>query len=221
MQEWSAYGVAEFMTWSRALSRRELDEAQAYMTTKYGLKDGAPPAPPVPAAPQPPQPPLASSLAQGMVAWYNMAGYKAATPLSGTWTSAVGGGAFSTSVNQVDIETDAVGVAANSVPVTYISGPATTKIIFPEQYGNGDMLQFSICTVTRYTSALNRNRIFQQHLGQLDFLHGHWCVQQLLQMRCAAHFNAFSTRSRSAPGTGTAALHVRARSHASLPVSLC
>jgi len=162
-QEWSAYGVAEFMTWNRALSRQELDEVQSFLTTKYGLKDLAPPAPPKPAAPAPPAAPLSTlkTLSRGMVAWYNMAGYQPATELTGTWVSAIGNGANSASVSQIDVVTDAPGTAGNSVPVTYISGPATTKVIFPEQYGNGDKLEFSICTVTRYTSDLNRMRIFQ------------------------------------------------------------
>jgi hypothetical protein len=67
--EWSNFGVAEFIVWGRAISETELRGAQTYLTQKYGLVLKAPPAPPVPAAPQPPQPPLASSLANGMVAW--------------------------------------------------------------------------------------------------------------------------------------------------------
>ena len=171
------------MTWNRALSRQELDEIQSHLTTKYGIKDSAPPAPPVPAAPAPPAAPLASSLSRGMVAWYNMAGYTATSELSGTWTSAVGGG--SASVGPIDVVTDPPGTAANREPITYISGPATTKIIFPEQYGVGDSLEFSICTVTRYTSELNRYRIFQDHLAQTNFLHGHWCVRDAASRRGA------------------------------------
>ena len=127
--------------------------------------------------------PLASSLSRGMVAWYNMAGYTATSELSGTWTSAVGGG--SASVGPIDVVTDPPGTAANREPITYISGPATTKIIFPEQYGVGDSLEFSICTVTRYTSELNRYRIFQDHLAQTNFLHGHWCVRDAASRRGA------------------------------------
>jgi hypothetical protein len=67
--EWSNFGVSEFIVWNRAISSTELRGAQTYLTQKYGLTMKAPPAPPVPAAPQPPQPPMASSLANGMVAW--------------------------------------------------------------------------------------------------------------------------------------------------------
>lgn len=209
--EWSAYGVAEFITWNRALSRRELDEAQAFFTTKYGIKDTAPPAPPVPAAPSPPATPLTtmSTLARGMVAWYNMASYQPATELSGTWANAVSAnGAYSTPVNQIDVVTDPVGTAGNSVPITYISGPATTKIIYPEVYGTGDNLQFSICTVTRYTSQLNRMRVFQDYKSQTNFLHGHvrapLCILQprLRLLTCAPIHSA----SRS--GAATAASHI-------------
>jgi hypothetical protein len=217
--EWSDFGVAEMMTWDRALTAIELNEAQKYLTTKYGLADAQPPAPPVPAAPQPPTAPLASSLMRDMVAWYNMDSYKATTELSGVWTSAVNP-SMTASVAQIDVVTDAPNAASNTVPITYISGPSTTKIIFPELYGSANLIEFSICTVTRYTSALPqfRMRIFQDHLSQTNFLHGHWCVPVDASRRqsCVHHPRKLCRtpqltrylppcRARAPAGAGTAA----------------
>jgi hypothetical protein len=67
--QWSAFGVVEFLTWNRVITPTELREAQAYLTTKYGLKLNTPPAPPTPAAAMPPLQPLARSLESGMMAW--------------------------------------------------------------------------------------------------------------------------------------------------------
>ena len=67
--QWSAFGVAEFLTWNRKITPTELREVQAYLTTKYGLKLNTPPAPPTPAAAMPPLQPLAQSLESGMMAW--------------------------------------------------------------------------------------------------------------------------------------------------------
>jgi hypothetical protein len=67
--QWSAFGVAEFMVWNRAISNAELREAQTYLTGKYGITLSAPPAPPTPAAPAPPAPPMAVSLSTGLLAW--------------------------------------------------------------------------------------------------------------------------------------------------------
>jgi hypothetical protein len=180
-QEWSAFGVAELMTWDRALTNTELREVQSYLTTKYGLKDVAPPAPPVPAAPRAQPSPLAQSLSQGMLAWYDMQGYKVtpqvagqpASQQSGTWTSQLNKNSAATTY--VDVVVDAPGAAGNSVPITYLSGPYDTSIIFPEVYAP-DVNGFSICTVTRYTSALSyfRERIFQPYKLTVGWLHGHW-----------------------------------------------
>ncbi len=67
--QWSAFGVAEVLTWSHILSPEELREAQAYLTTKYGLISTTPPAPPMPSTSLPPVTPLLPSLSLGMMAW--------------------------------------------------------------------------------------------------------------------------------------------------------
>jgi hypothetical protein len=172
--EWSAFGVAEFLTWNRALTDTELNEVQNYLTSKYGLVDAQPPAPPVPAAPQQQVAALASGLSNGLMTWYDMDGYSASTQTTGVWTSQLNSN--SVAITGVDVMTDAPGTAGNSVAITYVSGPSTTKIIFPEAYSA--LTAMSICTITRYTSPLSqyRARIFQPFKADVNWLHGHWCV---------------------------------------------
>jgi hypothetical protein len=67
--QWSAFGVAEFLTWNRKITPTELREVQAYLTTKYGLASSTPPAPPAPNSALPTTIPLAPSLATGMITW--------------------------------------------------------------------------------------------------------------------------------------------------------
>jgi hypothetical protein len=179
-EEWSAFGVAELMTWDRAISNTELREVQAYLTSKYGLGDHAPPAPPVPAAPQAAPGPYAASLSQGLMTWYNFDGWQVAPQVagqpmsqeSGTWKSQLNGNTVA--LSNIDPVVDPPGTAGNSVPISYISGSMYTKVIFPEVYSG--MSQMSICTVTRYTSnfAIFRQRIFQPYKSAANWLHGHW-----------------------------------------------
>jgi hypothetical protein len=77
-----------------------------------------------------------------------------------------------TDLTEVDVVVDAPGAAGNSVPVTYMSGPATTKIVFPENYAS--LAAMSICTVSRYTSADASlcQRIFQPYKANINWLHG-------------------------------------------------
>jgi hypothetical protein len=102
-----------------------------------------------------------------------MSGYNAATQV---WQSSVSGGGSTTvpSGNSVWQKTDAPGTAGNHVPVAYLSGLSTAKLYFPESYGN--LIQMSICSVTRYTSTLNRARILQPYKADVNWLHGHWCA---------------------------------------------
>jgi hypothetical protein len=66
--QWSAFGVAEFLVWNRAITETELSEVQSHMSLKYGLTLNTPPAPPVPAAPVR-APVMAQSLSNGLMAW--------------------------------------------------------------------------------------------------------------------------------------------------------
>ena len=190
-QEWSAFGVAELMTWDRALTVTEIREVQSYLTSKYGLANRVPPAPPAPAAPQAAPGPLAASLNTGLMTWYNLNGWTQAAQLplqpmsqeSGTWKSQLNGNTVALSL--IDVVTDAPGVAGNSVPVTYVSGAYDTSIIFPEVYSG--LTQMSICSVTRYTSAFGtyRARILQPFRSQNNWLHGQWNGQS--GVACASH----------------------------------
>jgi hypothetical protein len=80
--EWSAFGVAEYLVWSRALSLTELTEAQVYLTSKYGLLLQAPPLPPSP-PPSPPPAPCNPQLVPTNPVFF-------AATLSGTWASVDG-----------------------------------------------------------------------------------------------------------------------------------
>jgi hypothetical protein len=77
------------------------------------------------------------------------------------------------------------GAAGNTVPISYVSGTSTSKIIFPEIYQGLNAM--SICTVTRYTSpTLNRARIFQPFRSTANWLHGQvraplWMAQPRLR----------------------------------------
>ena len=99
-----------------------------------------------------------------------MSGYNAAT---GVWASSAPG-AMSTKLTEVMVDVDAPGDAGNKVPVTYISGASTTKIIFPEVYTG--LTAMSICTVSRYTSTLGqfRQRTFQPYKSSINWLHGQY-----------------------------------------------
>ena len=99
-----------------------------------------------------------------------MSGYNAKT---GVWKSSLPGGG-STTVTGVNVDTDTPGTAGNNVPITYISGPSTAKIVFPEVYSA--LIEMSICTVSRYTSTIAqyRQRIFQPYNAQINWLHGHY-----------------------------------------------
>ena len=102
-----------------------------------------------------------------------MSGYNAAT---GVWASSAPG-AKSTKLTGIMVDNDAPGDAGNSVPITYISGSPTTKIVFPEVYTG--LTTMSICTVSRYTSTLAqyRQRLWQPYNAQINWLHGHYrCV---------------------------------------------
>jgi hypothetical protein len=102
-----------------------------------------------------------------------MSGYNAAT---GVWASSAPG-AKSTKLTGIMVDNDAPGDAGNSVPITYISGAPTTKIVFPEVYTG--LTAMSICTVSRYTSTLAqyRQRLWQPYNAQINWLHGHYrCV---------------------------------------------
>jgi hypothetical protein len=94
-----------------------------------------------------------------------MSGYN---PKTGVWQSSVNSSA-STVVVGVNVDSDEPGEAGNRVPVTYISGPATSKIVFPEQYST--LTAMSICSVTRYTSTLAqfRQRIFQPYKANINW----------------------------------------------------
>jgi hypothetical protein len=100
-----------------------------------------------------------------------MSGYNAAT---GVWTSSVNTSHSTKPLTAVNIDTDAPGDAGNKVPITYLSGASTTKIVFPEVYSS--LTEMSICSVTRYTSTLAqfRQRIFQPYNAQINWLHGHY-----------------------------------------------
>ena len=212
-QEWSAFGVAELITWDRALTDTELREVQGYLTTKFGLTVETPPAPPVPAAPRPPVASMAQSLSNGLVTWYSMDGYKqapqvAGQPLSqeaGTWTSQLNTNAAALTLT--DRDTDVAGTFGNSVPITYVSGSSATKIIFPEVYTA--LTQMSICTVTRYTSNLAtfRARVFQPYRSTTNWLHGHWNGYSGV-----AYYDGWLTTSLSTTGECAAAWHLRRRS---------
>ena len=78
-QEWSAFGVAEFLVWDRVLSLTELTEAQSYLTTKYGLIMAAPPLPPSPPPNAPPAPCNPQLVPTNPV-------FFAATTMAGPWT---------------------------------------------------------------------------------------------------------------------------------------
>ena len=104
---------------------------------------------------------------------YSAASFRPGTS-AGSWASLVTANKTVTPTNVV-LATDAAGVAGNSVPVSYVSGISTDKIIFPEVYQQLEAM--SICTVTRYTSAtLNRARIFQPFKSTSNWLHGQWCA---------------------------------------------
>jgi hypothetical protein len=154
---------------------------------------------------------------------------------AGQWASTVTSNVTVTP-SSVAAATDAPGAAGNSLPVSYVSGTSASKIIFPEAYGA--LEAFSLCTVTRYTSTVNRYRIFQPFRSPYNWLHGQWCVPQPARMRAARgsargcvrraaaraaaacgsargcgvrqRADAASLRARHA-GPGTAAAHVRAR----------
>jgi hypothetical protein len=99
-----------------------------------------------------------------------MSGYN---PSAQVWQSSLAGGG-SARVTQANIQLDPPGSAGNHVPVTYLAGPSTSKIVFPEVYGA--LTEMSICTVTRYTSNLPqfRQRIFTSYNAQINWLHGQY-----------------------------------------------
>ena len=201
-QEWSSFGVAELMTWDRALTNAEIREVQTYLTSKYGLANHVPPAPPAPAAPAAAPAPLAASLNNGLMTWYNLNGWTQAQQLplqpmsqeSGTWKSQLNGNTVALSL--IDVVTDAPGVAGNSVPIMYVSGAYDTSIIFPEVYTG--LTQMSICSVTRYTSAFGayRARILQPFRSQSNWLHGQWNGQSGV-----AYYNGWLSMTLSTTAT--------------------
>ena len=138
-----AVGIAELIVWDRAITELEMREIQGQLVGRYGLVAHSPPAPPAPAA-VPTVPALAASLSKGMIAHYSTASFTSTSQQTGVWQSAVSA-VNTVSVTGIDLETDAPGTAGNSVPISYVSGGSTTKIVFPEPYAN--YIQMTMCAV--------------------------------------------------------------------------
>jgi hypothetical protein len=78
-----------------------------------------------------------------------------------TWQSRLTPTSFATFAGSVPapaMATDATGALNNQCPVSYVKGTTDTTVSFPETYSG---TQFSICSVSRYTSTTGANRLLQ------------------------------------------------------------
>ncbi|CAE7330059.1 unnamed protein product [Symbiodinium sp. CCMP2592] len=107
----------------------------------------------------PPQP--SEPTAEGMVAWFK------SEHAGSVWPSSVGGFEGRSRQNSVYRKVEA-GWGADR-PVTYLSGDTSSRYRF------GDILKptYTLCSVTRYTSNDNTNRILETNGA--NWLHGHCC----------------------------------------------
>lgn len=68
------------------------------------------------------------------------------------------------------VQAETVGTTnGNAGPLTYIRGSTSTQLFFPE---GSIPVQFTICSVTRYGTSINQNRILTA--SPQDWLHGHY-----------------------------------------------
>lgn len=146
--ETSDFGIAELITWNRALGYDEIFTASEYL---MALKDGTPPMPP----------------SCGMVSWFRSANIPVNT--ADKWVSSVG--AFDVSLQNlynsgaITLSNSRVANAGSSFK--HIRGNTRAGInfgnILPADY-------WTICSLTRYTGG-QRGRILN---AGWNWLHGHW-----------------------------------------------
>ncbi len=115
--------------------------------------------------------PAPSERARRRARRYMMSGgaFSGYDPKSGVWSSVVDSTKSVSVVGTPKVATDAAGAAGNTVPVSYMSGAVTDKLIFPEVYTS--LAAMSICTVSRYTVG-PQQRIFQPFKANINWLHG-------------------------------------------------
>lgn len=101
----------------------------------------APLAPPLP--PLPPTVPIPSQLLPAMWAWYDVSSFT-----TSRWFSRAPGGNFALVRGNVTVATDEPRAVGNSGRTTYVRGPASSYVEFPEFYGSPHG-NFSICAVSR------------------------------------------------------------------------